>query len=342
MSNRERRRGRGRRWVVGILILLVVLWSGYWFAASRVAAMGIGRVSAAAAAHGHQAGCGTQAIAGFPLSLDVQCAAARFAGSDISADLGKIGLSAPLYFPGHVEANLTGPFVLNAPGPGIAVTAAWQQARATADVGLSGLSGASVQLADLSLQQAGDSARLPFRNVSAAAAELVATPGAGDDFRLTGSARDLVIEPTSGRKLPVLAGTVDLSALKFGRGLGTDPTRAIRAWIETGGAMDLTKLTLFLGDASISASGPLSLSPAGLLSGTLTVSVVGLEHLPDIMEGIKPGTHDRVATLVAAVGAFTRLVKTEKGDARQAVLNIRDGVVRVGIIPIGRIPPLTL
>jgi len=324
------------------VIFLAVLWCGYWYAASRVAAMGIEKVVAAVAAHGRQAGCGTQAIAGFPLSLDVQCSGAKFAGSDMSAGLGQIGLSAPLYYPGHVQADLTGPLVLNAPGPGLAITASWQAAKATADVGLGGLSGGSARLAALTLEQSGDSFRLPFRKVSASEAEFVAAPGSGDDYRLTGSARDLVIEPPSGEKLPALAGAVDLSALKFGGTLGTDPMQAVRAWVAGGGAMDLTRLTLFLGSASVSASGPLTLSSSGLLSGTLTVRVVGIDQLPDIAEGIRPGTHDHVAQLVTAISAFTRPVKTEEGEARETILNIRDGAVRVGIIPVGRIPPVQL
>ena len=86
----------------------------------------------------------------------------------------------------------------------------------------------------------------------------------------------------------------------------------------------------------------MTLSPTGLLSGTLTVRLVGLEELPAIVDAIKPGTHDRVAQLVAAVSAFTKPVKTEQGDARETVLNIKDGAVMVGIIPVGKIPPLKL
>jgi hypothetical protein len=325
-----------------VLILLALLWCGYWYAASKVAAMGIERVAAAVAAHGRKAGCGTQAIAGFPLSLDVQCAGATFAGGDMSADLGQIGLTAPLYYPGHVEADLTAPLVFNAPGTGLAITASWAAARASADVGLSGLSGASAKLAALTLEQSGQSLRLPFRKVSADEAEFVAAPGEGEDYRITGSARDLVVEPSSGQKLPVLAGAVDLSALKFGRSLGTDPRAALRAWIGRGGGIDLTRLTLFLGPASVSASGPLTLSSAGLLSGTLTVRLVGLEQLPDIMEGIRPGSHDRVAQFVTAVSAFTKPVKTEEGEARETILTIAGGTVSVGLIPLGKIPPLKL
>jgi hypothetical protein len=325
-----------------VLIILAVLWCGYWYAASKVAAMGIEKIAAAVAAHGRQAGCGSQAIAGFPLSLDVQCSGAKFAGSDMSAGLGQIGLSAPLYYPGHVQADLTGPLVLNAPGPGLAVTASWQAAKATADVGIGGLSGASARLAALTLEQSGDSFRLPFRKVSAGEAEFVAAPGPADDYRLAGSARDVVIEATSGQKLPVLAGAVDLSALKFGGTLGTDPTQAIRAWVAKGGAMDLTRLTLFLGPASVSASGPLTLSSKGLLSGTLTVRLVGLDQLPDIAESIKPGTHDRVASFVATISAFTKPVKTEEGEARETVFTLRNGTVMVGLIPVAKIPPVKL
>jgi hypothetical protein len=326
------------RWLVGVLIVLAVLWCGYWYAASKVAAMGIEKVTAAVAAHGRTAGCGTQAIAGFPLSLDVQCSDAKLAGTDLSADLGQIGVTAPLYYPGHVEANLTAPLTLNAPGLGLAITASWSAARARADVGLDGLSGASAHLAALTLEQSGDSVRLPFRKVSADEAEIVAAPGETDDYRLAVSARDVVIEPASGQKLPVLAGAVDLSALKFGRSLGTDPAQAIHTWIGKGGAIDLTRLTLFLGPASVSASGPLTLAPDGLLSGTLTVRLVGLDQLPDILEGIKPGSRDRVAQFVATVSAFTKAVKTEEGEARETVLTIKDGTVSVGLIPVGKIP----
>jgi len=342
MRQRVKRRGRPLRWLVGVLVVLAVLWSGYWYAASKVAAMGIERVTAAVAAHGREAGCGTQAIAGFPLSLDVQCSGAKFAGPDMSADLGQIGISAPLYYPGHVEANLTAPLTFNAPGPGLAVTASWQAAEASADVGLDGLSGARAHLTALTLDQAGASLRLPFAKVSADQAEFAAAPGDAEDYRLTGSARQVIIESASGQKLPVLAATVDLSALKFGRSLGTDIKKTIRAWIAKGGGIDLNRVTLFLGNSSVSASGPLTLSPQGLLSGTLTVRMVRLEELPALAEEIKPGTRDRVAQLVTAVSAFTKPVKTEEGDARETVLNIKDGAVMVGIIPVGKIPPLKL
>ena len=109
-----------------------------------------------------------------------------------------------------------------------------------------------------------------------------------------------------------------------------------------GGGIDLTRLTLFLGPASISASGPLTLSSAGLLSGTLNVRLVGLDQLPDIAEGIRQGSRDRVAQIVAAISAFTKPVKTEEGEARETVLTVVNGTVMVGLIPVGKIPPLKL
>ncbi len=340
MSKDKRRRGRGRRIILGTIIVLALLWCGYWYAASKVAAVGLERVVAAVASHGRTAVCGTQSMAGFPLSLDLQCSGARFADPAMSADLGHIALTAPLYRPGHVDANLTAPLVLNAPDLGLAVTASWSAARVSADAGLNGLSGASGTLTALSLEQAGASLRLPFRKIGAGEAEFAAAPGNGNDYRLTGSARDIVIEPLSGQKLPVLAGALDVSALKFGRSLGLDPKKVLQDWVAKGGAIDLTRLTLFLGAASISASGPLTLSSAGLLSGTLNVRLVGLDKLPDIAEGIRPGSHDRVAQVVAGISAFTKSVKTEDGEARETVFAIRNGLVMAGLLPLGVIPAI--
>ena len=69
-------------------------------------------------------------MAGFPLSLDLQCGGAKFADQAMSADLGHIAVTAPLYRPGHFEASLTAPLVFNAPDLGLAVTASWSGARA--------------------------------------------------------------------------------------------------------------------------------------------------------------------------------------------------------------------
>lgn len=340
MSRRDPRRGRVRRTIIGALVVLAVLWVGYWFAARYAAAMGLDRVVSAAQSSGRQAACDTQGMAGFPLSLDVQCVGARFADPAMSAKLGKIAVTAPLYRPGRLEANLTGPFLFNAPDRGLAVTAAWEGARATADAGLSGLSGASAAFTNLSLEQTGTAATLPFRNLAVSEMQVAAAPGGGTSYRLTGSARDVVLESPSGRKLPTIAADLDVAALNFGSAIGLDPRAALHAWIAGGGSMEVNNLTLFLGDFSASATGPLSLSADGLLSGDLTVRFAGLDRLPDLAETLQPGTRDRVATLVTAVSALTRLVKSDKGEARQIALSIRDGRVRAGLLPIATIPAL--
>ena len=87
---------------------------------SRSPRAAIDRVTMRPVAGGRFA-CAGQTLGGFPLRLDFGCARAAYGdgpqgtGERLSAALGGLQASAPLYWPGYVEATLTGPFVVNAP-----------------------------------------------------------------------------------------------------------------------------------------------------------------------------------------------------------------------------------
>src|SRR5581483_12046617 len=66
---RPRRRRRWPFYLVGLLVLLVVLWLGYWFAATRVAVAAVARVTSAPVA-GFTIGCPNAGVDGFPLRVD--------------------------------------------------------------------------------------------------------------------------------------------------------------------------------------------------------------------------------------------------------------------------------
>ena len=75
----------------------------------------------------------------------------------------------------------------------------------------------------------------------------------------------------------------------------------------------------------------------------MTVSVIGLDGLPDLAETIMTGTRDSVAPMVAMVRGLARQVKQGDETAYEVTLRIRDGRVTLGamgLIPIGRIPAL--
>ena len=69
---RERGRGRGVKWLAGLVIVLALLWSGVWYLAGRAAHAGVDWLAAAVSARGGSLSWENQAIGGFPLTLAIR------------------------------------------------------------------------------------------------------------------------------------------------------------------------------------------------------------------------------------------------------------------------------
>jgi hypothetical protein len=99
------------------------------------------------------------------------------------------------------------------------------------------------------------------------------------------------------------------------------------------------RLGIATADASAQASGTLRLSAQGLVSGELVVRVTGLDQLPGLAEQLRPGSRDQVNRIVRMAGALMRAAPDD-ANAREIPVTIRDGVARIGLIPLGTIPAL--
>jgi hypothetical protein len=337
MAREPRRRRRGSRWLIGLLIVLALVWCGYWYAASRAAEAGFNRFVEAFTAQGGSVACTEQGIGGFPLRLDLRCAGAKLSAqpANLAAGMNRLSASAPLYYPGRVVADFVGPFVLNAQQVGVALTASWLLATATVDIGLNGLSRAGASLDGLALDQTGG--RVPIRHLAASHIDFDAAPAGGGDYRITAVARDIAVVKSDGQTYPVVAAQLDVTAVHFGSGFGTDPKRTILAWAAGGGVMQVKTLAFTAGAFSATATGRLTIDRNGLLSGDLTLSLAGLDDLPDIAEQVRPGSRNKVSEAVAFVKP------AGNGASPPIPVRINNGAVFVGgIFKVGSIPPLKL
>lgn len=339
----SRRRRRGRVILVALLVVFVALWCGYWYATNRMVTSALASMSSSFAARGQAVTCGEGAVGGFPLSLDLDCGGPTFADASagISAALGGITASAPLYWPGSVSTALTGPFDIKAPALGLDLNAAWKAARATAEAGLSGLTSAAATFDDLAVTNDGATTTLPLVAFSAAHASVGARPAGGGDYRFTAEGDSVAVKPADGRALPEVDAVVSIRAIGFGSALGTDPAKALAAWLAAGGALEVERLTLASGTSSATATGTLSVSDKGLVSGNLNLRLVGLAAVPDLFPDLRPKQRNKMAQAIAALNAFTKPVEDDP-TARDAPLSIRNGVMMIGFIPLGEIPPLKL
>jgi hypothetical protein len=339
-----RRRWRG--WLIGLLILLPLLWIGYWFTVQQAASAAIERVTTGPIAGGRFT-CGEKSLGGFPLRLDFACPRANFArgsagGPDaVAVALGGLSVSAPLYWPGYLGTRLVSPFVVNSPGLGLALTTEWSAADGSVSAGLSGLQGFGVHFESLDFSSTGDARRVPLKSVTAKAAGFDLAPASGNAYRLSLLAEGLTMLPANGQAIPALDAEVRMIAQDFGSALGSDPAGAILAWLRKGGATgDFERFRLASGGAVLDAIGRLTLGADGLLSGTVQVRFRNPEAIARLAETLKPGSGEQVAQVLSILSAITVPVTLADGPARQTTLNLRNGVVSVGIIPVGSIPAL--
>ena len=340
-----RRRGWGLPLaIVGVVILLLVLaWLGYFYASTRMAGSALDRTTANLAAEGIRLDCAQDNLGQFPLGVAFLCGKTSFAdaGGTVSGALGPLTAKAPLYWPGSIEADLAGPLDLAAPGMGLSLQASWAHGATSLAGGLAGLKSIATRLDGLVVADGGGDPGLPFDKLAARSAEIALAPGDGDSYQLTVKANDVAIARSADKTYPTFDTELALTAEGVGQSLGKDAAKTIRAWLTSGGTLQIDRLAVSSGDSAAIATGTLRLSADGLLSGDLTLHLVGLDDFPDIAGQIRQGLRRKTAQVVTAIETFAKPVKEGGKRASEIPVTIADGVVTVGgMLQIATIPPL--
>ncbi len=327
---------RRRRWPIYSVVLLVavaVLWVGYWYGASTVASAAINRVTAAPVG-GLKIGCPNRDISGFPLRLDIRCQRVTVADAKgMNTELGGVSASVPLYWPTTIQAVLDAPIKINAPEQGLALTADWTFASASGSVWLDGLTGGSAHFEGLSLQNGGNTEKIPLKALAARIADAGVAPAGGGDYRISADAQRVNLTLADSPPIPEMDLRTHVVATGVGA-LGTDPAAALLKWARSGASMKIEDLRLVLGGSIVTASGQLALSKEGLLNGSLLLGYNGIEALGNLLDLIRPGTKAKYAEPLKIVNQLTRAVDTPDGQMRQTSITFTDGRVWLTIIPL--------
>ena len=343
MAVRSPRRRNGKIYMVATLVVLALLWVGYWYGAREIASVALERMTTSAGARGYTVECQDEIAGGFPLGISLSCnrvsLAAKTSGQSTIVD--GFSATAPLYRPGRIESVATGPLVLGGPANAIGLTANWLKAETTLGAGLGGLSSIATYVEDLSVRPLPGHRSPPFGGLAITNGTVLIAPGSGDSYRISASALDVAFATDDGRQLPEINLEAELSALAFGDSLGLDPREALRDWLSSGAILQIDNLAVAVDTVSTRYSGTLALSPDGGISGDLKLIITGLEALPDVVDAFRPGSRDKVAQVAGVIAAFSKPVKTPAGNSREMTILIRDNIVSIGIIPIGVIPRLS-
>jgi hypothetical protein len=381
-SPRPRPKPRRRPWLIAvplaIVVVLGVLWTGFWFYAAHRADLEIDRWRAREAQNGRIFTCGRRDIGGYPFRIEVQCA-------DPSAQLrswqppmgfvAKDGLvTVQVYDPTLAIAEFTGPLTVSELGRPASMVASWSLAQASFRGRPGAPEGLSVVLDNGKLAQNDGGTLTNIANSEHLELHGRLTGGSANDnpvvelgLRLTNGTAPLV---------PVLAQPTDgvMSATVHGlKDLAPKPWREeLRELARAEGRLEIEQAKFTQGEIVAIGSGTLTVKPSGRLDGQVRLTVAGLERLiallgldqavtqylaqrtggitvdklasglDRLMPGLGGAVRGQSGASLAAAG-ISMLGEQTQLDGRRAValpLRFADGAVFLGPIAVGQVPPL--
>jgi hypothetical protein len=242
-----------------------------------------------------------------------------------------------------VEATAAGPLQVALPASGLHLAVSWDDAATSADAwpfGDRGIRRFAADVERLAVTPVSGSSAL-FSRLNVQEAHLLVSPArAVEGMEVELIADGIGLTQGDGSTLPPISLRVQAAAVGAGEVLQEDFREQLYGWVARGGEINLAEFSMSSGDVRFTGAGTLTLSSAGLLSGTLNLRIAGLQNLPGLVEEILPGSRERADQMVAVLTAFTREAEVGGETVREVQAAIVDGAVSIGIIPIGTIPPL--
>lgn len=326
--------------LIGIVVAILILWTGGWFAARHYVTGKIAAIEARAADEGATLSCAEQSVSGFPFRIGVTCTQlqASCPAEEASLDLAGIEAMGLLYNPGHALVAAKGPLQLKGPN-GIGAQANWTSLESSVRLGFSGLKRYSLVTdgldAKLSAPQRLDG---PIAlKADHAEFHVVPDPDTAGMFDLFASVTNGTAAVPGRPDMPPLTSDVEIAVPKAMLARGGD---AVAAWMASGQPVSIRRLELDLAGLSTAIAGDATVDGNGLISGKFTVRVSALDRLPELVEHFRPGAGQKVARLIAPVSMMLRPVSAEGRNWREATINVQRGRATLGFIPLGQIPPL--
>ena len=331
---------RGYILLAGAIVLVVFGWTVAWFYGQSVLREQLDRQIVRMADQGLDVSCADLAIAGYPFRYEVSCANMRSAdGWGTAASLGGLNAVALIYNPWHVIFEATSPAAMSVPVNGLEGGLTWQTARASVKFGENAISSLDAVIDkpeaafDTALAQglfAAEKTEVHLRKQPESTATL-------ETF--------VTVQDLSLKSLPELQQTISLRAhtrIEGGTALlaGADLVSLVQV---QGGELpvELVLAEVTLGTGKASAAGDLVIAGDGTLSGSLELSLGNPEALLDSMKPLFPPDDQTFSLLQNVVKSLEPAAKEIDGVRTIALpISIDRGDVRIGFLPLGKIPPL--
>ena len=322
-------------WLLSLLALAALLWTGAWFYAARFATGKIAAWMEREKGHGRVWSCPEQTIGGFPFAMDVSCKApallASNAGKTIAGALGGLTAKLSVFRPDRIAVTLASPLAVTDRTAGQTFNLQWNGLEGE----IRGLP-SSVAAVDIAIRQpaaAFAAAGATPQTVRAEFVQLKAVRASGRPE--TDRAYDVALQ-VKAAGVPALdalvrsAEALDLDAafVATQAGLASDPDMLSRLeiWRRAGGRLELASVSLVKGPLSLQSKGTLALDVAHRPEGELEVEAAGIEDLA-AQFGVPPGSLKLGGLLAGLTGSPPPAANPK---ALHLSLKMRDGRLYLG------------
>jgi hypothetical protein len=360
-----------RRWRLALLLALVVLvaagWTGLWSYAAKRADAELAAWRDREAAAGRVVGCGTQRIAGFPFRIEITCTdpTLNLQASHLTFRLKDLLAAVQIYQPTLLIGEFTGPLTVANDGRPPDMVADWSLAQTSVHGLPSEPDRVSVVLDKPSLARPASPAAQTLASAEHLELHARQAPRLPQDPPVLDLALDL-----RQALLPAFAqvpeGPIDAEIAATLRGLTDLRPKPLPALLRdlqaANGRLDITHARVRQGEIIGVGQGTLSLTARGTLDGQLQLTVAGLEQLmaalgldkkvgqasQNALDRVAPGLNlDRLlgprGNAALAAAGVAMLGQPAELEGRRAVtlpLRFADGVVFLGPLRAGELPPL--
>ncbi len=364
---------------LAIVIVVALAWVWLWYDAAAIADRTLAGWVEREAAAGRVYSCAAQAIGGFPFRIEARCADAvaeiKNNRPQFTARATAVTFAAGVFDPTRLIGDITGPLTLAERDKAPSLIANWSHARLTVRGRPPNPESVSVSLDTPRLDREGapgaailfaaERAELQGRMISGSPHN---NPVIEAVLRLAAATapplHPLAAHPVEAEIDVVLRGLRDLSPKPW-----ADRFREMQT---AGGGIEIKSLRIARGDALIVGIGNLSINAHGRLDGLIRIAIVGIEHIvPDLgldraiergvdrlagangasrqganaLNRLMPGLGEAVretanASLIENLKKMGQPTEIDNKPAILLPLRFADGLVFLGLLPLGEMPPL--
>lgn len=330
-----------RRYIIllSLIVLVVAGWTGAWIYGRSVLADQLDLQMKAMARGGLQVSCADLSISGYPFRYEIYCRdLASLDRTGAAGSLGALNAVALIYNPWHIILEAKAPASVAEPLSGVLGEVRWETARASVKFSSASLGAldavlekpeASVENAVSAGVFAADKAEIHLR-------ESPEQAGTVDGF--------LSVNALQLKSVPELSEAIDIRGhlqIEGGSPLlaGADFVRLVQ--INDGRLpVKLVLAETVIGNSRLGASGDLVVNSDGTLSGKLNMTIGNADGLLQTLEPLFP-PQDNGFSIAKSIVQSLKAAETDVDGVPSITLPVAidQGIVRVGFLTLGRIPP---